>query len=227
MFRIDLKGDELHKKLGGGIPRNAFVLIEAENAIGKSALAQRFIYGALTNKHTATYISSEMTLVGFMNQMKSLHYDIKSKILNKDLLYISLFPAFSDITFRAHLIETLLGAQQLFEKDIIVFDTLSELLVKQEMSLQECFDFASHLKKVAGKDKAIVFCVDPSRLNEALLSMLKSVSDVYISMGSKEIYGKSVKVMRVQRFNGAMNDVEEEIAYKVKAGVGIVPELAG
>ena len=65
VFKINLEGDELHVKLGGGLPKSSIILIEAPAGLGKSVLAQRFTYGALINDVSVSYISSELTVQSF------------------------------------------------------------------------------------------------------------------------------------------------------------------
>ncbi|PIZ51165.1 hypothetical protein COY28_05135, partial [Candidatus Woesearchaeota archaeon CG_4_10_14_0_2_um_filter_57_5] len=56
-------------------------------------------------------------------------------------------------------------------------------------------------------------------------TLLKSVSEVYMKLGTVERFGTVTKLIRVERFNGAVSDVEENIAFRVRAGVGIVMEI--
>lgn len=225
-FKIGMKGDELHTKLGGGIPRNALVLIEAPNGVGKSILSQRFTYGAIVNNHAVSYISSELSLIAFMNQMTSLNYDIKMPLITKQLKFVSLFPALANVNFKPNLMQNLLSSREIFDSNIIIIDTLSELLMKDHMDLDESFNLLSFFKKIVTQDKTIIFSIDPGAPESKFISLLRSVSDVYLRMEEREQYGNKIKVLKVERFSGATEEVEQEIAFNVKAGIGIVVELA-
>ncbi|MCB9358841.1 hypothetical protein H6503_02835 [Candidatus Woesearchaeota archaeon] len=225
IFRFDLPGDELHLKLGGGIPKKSFVLIEAGNGIGKSILAQRFSYGCIKNEHSVTYISSELSVTEFIGQMMSLNYDIRKDMLHKKFKYVTLFSSFNKLDIKDNLMNIILGSKELLESNIIVFDTLSEFLIREDMTLAESFELVSTLKAIAQENKSMVFCVDPDNINPKFLSVLRSVSDVYLRLFEKELYGNKIRMMKVERFNGAAGDVDIEIAFKVKSGVGILPEL--
>ena len=225
-YNIGLKGDELQGKLGGGIPRNAFVLIEGPNGIGKSIFAQRIAYGLIKNDQSVTYVSSELGLTGFINQMASLRYDIKSAIVTKQLKFVTLFPAIGKIKLSTNLIDNVFSATRFFDSQVIIFDTLSDLLVTNEIDQKNTFDLISFFKRVVSMDKTMVFCVDAALLSESFVSLLRTVSDVYISLEEREQYGNKIKLMNVKRFSGAVDEVSEEIPFKVKAGIGIVVELA-
>lgn len=226
IFKIELEGDEFHLKLGGGIPKNSIVLIEALPGIGKSVLAQRFAYGTLVNGNSVSYISTELPVVGFLNQMDSLRYDIHNMFLSGQLKFISIFPAMRKVEFKENLIAKVLQAKKIFDSDIVVFDTLSEMLVKNDMDLKECFDLVSTFKKIITSGKSIILTADPSTINTNLMNFLRGLSEVHITMEEREMYGNKMYYIIVKRFNGAKGDVEKEIPFKVRAGVGIVIELA-
>lgn len=225
VLRFDLPGDELHLKLGGGLPTKSFVLIEAENGIGKSILAQRLAYGLISNSITVSYISSELSLMEFINQMISVNYDIRKDLLNKSFKYVTLFSGFKRIELRDDLLDKLLQRKEIFDSNLIIFDTISEFMVRDNIELKECFDLISVLKKITHENKTIIFCVDPSMINEKFLKVLRSVSDVYLKLEEKELYGNRIRQLKVERFNGAAGDVEQIIPFKVKSGIGIIPEL--
>jgi archaellum biogenesis ATPase FlaH len=227
IYRFDLKGDELHLKFGGGLPRKGFVLIEGQNGIGKSILAQRISYGVHENENSVTYISTELNLVEFLNQMNSLNYDIKQGIISKTYKFVTLFPVMQDIRFRPNLIKKLISSKPLFESDVIIFDTLSELLMAEESELKDSYTLLSFFKKLASQDKLIVFCVDPNVAKGKFFDMLRSTSDVYFNMVEKELYGNILKVIKVERFNSAAGDVAKEVPFNVRAGIGIVPDISG
>lgn len=226
VYKIELEGDELHIKLGGGLPRNSIVLVEAPMGIGKSVLAQRFSYGLLKNEGTVSYISSELTVQSFLNQMDSLRYDIRQKFLDGQLKFITVFPTLGKVTFKENLVNKLFNSKKLLESDLIVIDALNDFLLKNDSTLQESFELISRLKKISGTGKTIMLCVEPTGVSKQVLQNLQNVSDVHISMYEREQYGTKLNILEVKRFNGAARDVERELPFKVRAGVGIVVELA-
>ena len=68
--------DRLNKELGGGIPPGSIVLVEGAYGAGKSVTSQRFLYGICQEGNTVTYLSTEFTTSGFIQQMHSLDYDV-------------------------------------------------------------------------------------------------------------------------------------------------------
>lgn len=226
VYNIELEGDELHIKLGGGLPKNSIILIEAPMGIGKSVLAQRFSYGLLKNKGSVSYISSEMTVQSFLNQMDSLRYDIRQKFLDGDLKFITMFPSLGKITFKENLIKNLFRSKKLLDSNLIIIDSLNDFLLKNDSTLEDSFQLISQLKKITSTGKTIVLCVEPNEISRQVLTNLQNSSDVHISMYEREQYGTKLNILEVKRFSGAARDVEKELPFKVRAGVGIVVELA-
>lgn len=226
VFDIGLEGDELHQKLGGGIPKSSIVLIEGPSGIGKSIVAQRMLYGVLKHDIKATYVSSEMTVTGFINQMESLRYEITSKFFNKDLKVVSLFHPLRKIELQGTILDKILGSRELLESDVIMFDTLSEIFIKDKMDHDKCFSVLSDLKKITASGKSILVCIDPAIMDKNLLELLRRSCEVYIFLEERELYGKKLNYMIVKRFTGAKLEVEKEIGFKVRAGIGIVLEIA-
>jgi flagellar protein FlaH len=63
--------DRLNKELGGGIPWGSIVLVVGDYGAGKSALSQRFAYGLCETGSTVTFLSTELTIGGFLDKMNS------------------------------------------------------------------------------------------------------------------------------------------------------------
>ncbi|MFT4311416.1 MAG: ATPase domain-containing protein [Candidatus Woesearchaeota archaeon] len=226
IFKIGLRGDELEEKLGGGIPKNSIGLIEGKNGFGKSILSQRITYGAVANKETITYISTEMSVSGFMNQMDSLKYEIKEAFMKKRLKFVSLFPSIGGFEYKDNLIEDLMKAKELFESDIIILDTLGEFVIRNGLTQKDCFKLLTFFNKIASQGKTVIFTADPDNIDENLIKILRMNSSIYILMDQKEQYGVKLNVMKVIRYTGAQSDVDKEMPFKVRAGIGIVIELA-
>ncbi|MFA4935746.1 MAG: ATPase domain-containing protein, partial [Candidatus Methanoperedens sp.] len=66
---FELGGDELCKKLGEGFPSGSIAIIEGGSGSGKSTVCQRIAYGLMESGTSVTYISTQLTTKGFINQM--------------------------------------------------------------------------------------------------------------------------------------------------------------
>ncbi len=223
---VALRRDELARNLGGGIPKNSILLIEGIDGAGKSILAQRMIFSFLNTGTSVTYISSELNTISFVDQMESLDYDIKRFLLNDDLLFIPMFPLLGNTKLSNDFMMKLLRTKEIFKKDVIVFDTLSFLLIKDQISEIDCFDVINVLKKFTSLGKTIIFNVDPSHLNDTFLTLLRSVSDIYFQIAIKDFAGMTVRMINIPRFKRPQGSYQVKIPFKVESGKGLTIEIA-
>ncbi|MFP4567451.1 MAG: ATPase domain-containing protein [Candidatus Woesearchaeota archaeon] len=227
IYSIELEGDELHLKLGGGIPKNSLVLIEGPAGLGKSILAQRFVYGAIKNNVSISYVSSELSVQSFLSQMDSLKYDIRKEFLAGQLKFITTFPLLGRVNFEPDMIKKIFLSKKLLESEVIVIDALNDFVLKNESNLSETFEFISAFKKLTSSGKTVIFCVEPEIINREILKYLQNTVEVHLVMFEREQYGNILNILQVKRFLGAINDVERELPFKVRAGIGIVVDLSG
>jgi flagellar protein FlaH len=105
LAKIELSRDDVHKRLGGGIPFGSIILIEGEESSGKSIICQRLAYGFLQNSYSLSYVSTQLTTTEFVKQMMSLKYNINKKLLSGNLLYIPVYPLISENSIKEDFIK--------------------------------------------------------------------------------------------------------------------------
>ncbi len=223
---VDLKRDELNRNIGGGIPKNSLILLEGKDGAGKSIISQRFCYALLRHGHSVTYISTELNTQGFIEQMSSLDYDVKFYLLDGQLLFIPMFPYIGKTKIKGNIMDKLFRAKKIFESDYIIFDTLSFLIIKDNITQEKSFDVIRLLKKLNNLNKTIIFCVDPMHLNEKFITLLRSVADVYFNVEIREFAGNIIRVINIQRFNRPGDTIINRIPFKVEPGKGLAIEIA-
>jgi flagellar protein FlaH len=223
---VKLRRDELERSLGGGIPVSSLVLLEGPDGAGKSIVAQRLAYGLVRGERSVTYISSELNTQGFIEQMSSLDYDIKYDMLDDKLLFIPMFPYYGQSQLGSEQLQKLIRCKRLFDSDVIVFDTLSFLLISDNISQQDCLSFISFLKQLTTLEKTVIMCIDPEHLNQKFLTILKSVCDVILDLEMRTFAGSLVRLINVKRFKRSGSDVLNSIPFRVEPGKGLVIEIA-
>lgn len=230
--------DRLNNELGGGIPRGSIVLVEGDYGAGKSAFSQRFTYGLCEENHTVTYLSTELTVQGFLEQMHSLSYDVVSHILDERLIFLSADldsgGAFAeDSGERKELLRRLMDAEVMWEPDAVVLDTFDailrndptfESLVRQNEERQAALEIISFFRDIISSGKIIVLTVDPSTLDEEAIGPFRAIADVYIHLEMIEVGNEVRRQISVKRFAGMGSQVGDTIGYSVRSGTGIVVE---
>lgn len=222
-FRISR--DNFNEKLGSGFPKDSLVLIEGYSGSGKSIISQRIAYGLIENETSVTYISTQMTTKGFINQMYSLDYQISSHLLNGNLLYIPVIPLVKNTRQNMDFIQRLMNAEDLFEKDVIIVDTISSL-VKNSVNSEKCFDLLSFFKKLNGLDKTIIMTIEPDSLDDEIVTMLRSSSDINLSLSVKQMSNQIRRTLTVNKFIGAQGTIGDIIGIRIEPKVGLVVEIA-
>ena len=108
--------DDLNDKLGGGFPAGSLVVIEGGSGGGKSTISQRLSFGLNENDVSVTFVSTQLTTKGFINQMYSMDYPIAPFLLNGLLLYIPVIPLVQAAKSRFDFIERLMAAEELLRR---------------------------------------------------------------------------------------------------------------
>ncbi|MCD4806170.1 MAG: ATPase [Methanococcoides sp.] len=225
VYSFEIQSDELNDKLGGGFPKGSLVVIEGGSGGGKSTICQRITYGLIEKDTSVTFISTQLTTKGYINQMYSLNYAIASHLLKGRLLYIPVMPLVQSAKSRIDFIERLMGAKELFEKDVIVIDTISSL-IKYSANTEKSLELISFFKKLNGMGKVIILTIEPSELGEDIASMFRSSCDVYMTLKSKALGAEVKRKVVVNKFTGAKGPVGQMIGFRIEPKVGLVVEIA-
>ena len=200
------------------------MLLEGKYGAGKSAILQRLIYGFLKNGVTVTYISTELTTKGFIEQMRSLDYPVTPYLLNKDLLYIPVFPLIGEAIPRANFLDKVMETKELYEREVTVIDSFSSL-VKADLRGQRAIQVLAFFKKLAGLNRTILLSVDPMDVDERTLAPLRSDSDIYLSISMSQIEGSTVRALNVNRFGSSAEPVGDAIGFRIEPKIGFIIDI--
>jgi len=220
-----LERDEFNRKLGDGFPPGSLVVIEGGSGSGKSTICQRISYGMIENKTTVTIISTQQTTKGFINQMYSLDYPIANHLLKGNLLYIPVIPLVQAAKTRTDFLQRLMTAKELFEKDVIIIDTISAL-IKYSADAEKTLDLMSFFKKLNGIGKIIIVTLEPDQLDENIMSVFHSSCDIYMSLQVKAVGNEIKRTMIINKFTGAKGQVTQMIGFRIEPGTGLVIEIS-
>lgn len=223
--------DSLNRKIGGGLPIGSIVLVEGEDGAGKSAFSQRFAYGLCETGKNICYLTHELDLMGFLEQMASLGYNMDEHILSNRFAFIGV-----SLDTEDKYVEKLMNAKRMWNGEITILDGFNQLLrndvefkklVKQNGEKDLSTKIVSSLKSRTRSEKTVILTIDPTDLNEEALSPFRSVADVYLKLNAVKVGGELQKTMDVKRFSGMGKQVGDSIGYSVRAGAGIVVESRG
>ncbi len=224
-LQIRIPSDELHSRLGLGIPKSSLMMIEGQDGSGKSILAQRMTTAFLRQGGSVTYISTELTNRDFLIQMDSINYPVAEFFLNGQLIFIPMFPRFGKTIPRKDFFARMMRAEPLFKSDAIIIDSLSPL-ISETFTQESYFELLLFFKKLIGMDKVIILAVNPDFIDTKLLRILESTCDIHFDLMMKSVGTSLKRFITVKRFNGGSKPVGELIGFRVEPGLGFVVEIA-
>ena len=232
--------DRLNKELGGGIPRGSIVLMEGDYGAGKSAISQRFAYGFCEEETTVSFLSTELTVSGFLDQMHSLSYDVVDHLLDERLLFLhadldtgAVLSGGNDEESRMDLLTRLMDAETMWTADVVVVDTFDailrndptfEALIRKNEERQAALEIISFFRDMISEGKIIVLTVDPSTVDSDAIGPFRAIADVFIELEMIEVGNDVRRQISVKRFAGMGEQVGDTIGYSVRSGTGIVIE---
>jgi flagellar protein FlaH len=224
LLRMDVERDSLHRQLGGGIPIGTTMILSGKFGTGKSAISERLTYGFLRHGHTVTFITTELTTKGFIDQMDSLDYSIRDDMMDERLAIIPVFPLIGKPISREDFLERLMNSPQLYKSDVIVIDAFSSL-VRGDIDEERALQTLSFFKKLSGRSKTVVLTIDPDELRSEVLSPFKMVSDSLLELESTVVEGTVERVMYVKRFSKSAGKVMDAIGFRIEAGAGFIVDI--
>jgi flagellar protein FlaH len=242
LFSIGMdERDRLNKELGGGLPPGSIVLMEGDYGAGKSAISQRFAYGLCEEGQTVTFLSTELTVGSFLEQMHSLDYGMVDHMLDENILFLHADIGDSKNTFtddgsdeeRKDLLKRLMQAEVMWDSDVIIVDTFDailrndpkfEALVRQNEERQAALEIISFFRDIISQGKVIILTVDPTTLDEEAIGPFRSIADVFLELEMVEVGNDVRRQISVLRFAGMGEQVGDTIGYSVRSGTGIVIE---
>ncbi len=226
LHKIDLDRDALGRSIGGGIPKNSLVLVEGQDGAGKSIFVQRMVYGLLKQNTSVTYLSTELNTMGFVEQMASLDYSVTDYILFEKLLFLPMFPYLGEKRLSKDFVKNLMKAKEIFEKEVIVFDTFSFLLMQNDLDMQSNLELIKFVKKLNTLGRTIIFCVDTAHIDTKFTTIMRSISDLTFRVEIKSFAGQPVRVVFTDRFKRPGDKTMTAIPFKVEPGTGFAIEIA-
>ena len=210
---------ELDRRLGGGIPYNTVMLIEGQDASGKSTFAQQFIWGTLNSGQKACIYTTEQNVHSFLRQMESLGQDLTDYFLLNE---IQVFPisASGDMSDPDAILDTLtrhIDAQ--VEPRMIVIDSITTFVSRA--GGDQIQNFFSELKRICMRGQVIACTVHENAFDEEYVLRVRSICDAYLRLRVSASGTNLIKTLEVAKIRGAELRTGNITGFEGEPGLGI------
>ena len=226
IFSVRLERDELHRWIGGGMPKGSLVLVEGGLGTGKSIISQRLVFGFLSNDFSCAYLSTEMPLKDFVKQMITLNYDVTPYLLGGELFFGSSFLTMADAERERDPLMAILRNEHILGMDAILLDSFDPLIYGTGRDQNTILQLTTALKKIGNADKVLVITADPERSDPDLMAALRSVADVSIQLDARQMASSLKRRMTIVRFLRPGGRYTNMIGFRVEPGIGFVIEIS-
>lgn len=225
-LNFTIRRDDYGRKLGSALARGSLSIVQGAEGAGKSVFAERMAFGLLENKNSVSYVSTDYSTRDFIKIMKSLDYSVVKYLLNKQLMFIPVFPTTAKLTPHENLLERLIHSPELFENDIVIVDSLNRLVGTRKLTDNDLFDFVTFLKRLAGIEKTLFVTFDPLGFPPSLKELLEEIADNFVVLDVKNVQGDLKNVAMVKRWTKGMVEVTKVISYRVEPKIGLIIDIS-
>lgn len=216
-FKIE--GDELDKRMGGGLYVGQIVSILGGSGEGKSMLSLRLAYGLNQNGTNICYISSQFPIREFISECESLGYPLFNEILSDEITFIT--SVFLLRRSRKASIDRILEHEKVKNKQVLVIDSLLPMMYSD-------FDIEHFLTKLRkySEGRIVIITLNPTDFDSKTLLKIQQLSTTVISLHSKDLAGERKRVIELTKFPMALRSFQQAIPYRIEAGRGLIVEIS-
>ncbi|MDE1770334.1 MAG: flagellar accessory protein FlaH [Thaumarchaeota archaeon] len=223
---IPTDNEEVDRQLGGGIPTPCLMMIEGEHGTGKSALAAQFIHGMLRSKMKVLCVT-ENTIKDYIEKMKTITFNFTTPFLQNKLSILPLHVygavwSQKQSSFLLPVIGRYISSNSK-NFDCVVIDSISLLTMYSDAD--HILDFITRCKHLISTGMTVILTMHKGSVPEDISMRLKSACDVYLSLSTANIGGRTVKVMNIIKLIGSTEAAESSFAFEIdnNFGIKIVP----
>ncbi len=215
-YRIE--GDELDKRMGGGLYVGQVITILGGSGEGKTMLSLRLAYGLIQNGANISYLSSQFPIREFVSEAESLGYPLMNEILGDQMTFLT--GVFLLRRSRASTVDRVLDLDRIKDKRVLIIDSLIPLMYNE-------FDgeyFLTRLRKFS-EGRIVIVTLNPTDFDSKTLLKIQQLSTTVISLHSKELAGEKKRIIELTKFPMALRSFQQSIPYRIEPGRGLIVEI--
>jgi flagellar protein FlaH len=117
-----------------------------------------------------------------------------------------------------------MNSKQLYERDIIFFDTFSSL-VKNDIDEERVLKAMAFFKKLAGMNKTIILNLEEGEMPDIITAPLKSDADIFLTLQTRIIEGTTSRSIFVNRYVQSVMPIVEVTGFRIEPKVGFIIDI--
>ncbi|WP_393971821.1 flagellar accessory protein FlaH [Oxyplasma meridianum] len=218
-LNFTIEGDELDRRMGGGLYVGQIVTIIGGNGEGKTLLSLRLSYGVMKHGTEIAYISTQFPIREFVSEAEALGYSLFNPILSGQVSYIT--TVFLLRKSRRSTVDEMLNNEGIKEKQMVLIDSFKKDIFR-DFNLS---DFFSKLRKFS-EGRVVILTVNPQDFTNEELTMIKQLSTTIINLTSKDLAGERKHIIDLMKYPMAMKSFQQAIPFRIEPGRGLIVEIS-
>lgn len=218
-FSFNIDGDELDRRMGGGLYVGQIATIQGGSGEGKTLLSLRLAYGMIKHGATVAYVSSQFPIREFVNEAESLGYPLFNEILSDQMSFIT--SVFLMRKNRKATLDELLGLNEVKNKQVLIIDSLHSGM----FSDYDVVEYFSKLRKFS-EGRIVIVTINPSDLDKSSMFKINEMSTTSISLNSKDLAGERKHSINLVKFPMALKTFQQSIPFRIEPGRGLIVEIS-
>ena len=210
---------EIDRRIGGGIPYGTLLLIEGDDASGKSSITQQLFYGALKAGEDVVCYSTETTIQSLIPQMKSIGMDCTDYFIMNHLRIFPISTRGTDTNtdFMFDALANHIEKEQ--SARVLVIDSLTTYI--SSLGGEKIQDFFQKCKRLCDQGKVVICTVHSNAFDENALTRVRSICDAYLMLKVTRAGSALVKTLEVAKIKGAESTTGNISGFQVEPGLGV------
>ncbi|MCL5782939.1 MAG: flagellar accessory protein FlaH [Candidatus Thermoplasmatota archaeon] len=218
-FSFGIDGDELDRRMGGGLYVGQIATIHGGSGEGKTLLCLRLAYGMIKHGATVAYVSSQFPIREFINEAESLGYPLFNEILSDQMSFIT--SVFLMRKNRKATLDELLNLNEVKNKQVLIIDSLHSGM----FSDYDVVEYFSKLRKFS-EGRIVIVTINPSDLDKTSMFKIDEMSTTRIGLNSKDLAGERKHSIDLVKFPMALKNFQQSIPFRIEPGRGLIVEIS-
>ncbi len=223
MMIVRTGNEELDRRISG-IPHPSTIIVEGDHGVGKTVFAGQVAYGFLQSDMRVVFVTTEALSYDLVVKLRGVKLDLVGAFLEGRFRVVPVnVKRFSWVSKQAeYLLSRLLEYVRRVKVDCIIVDSLS--LMASYVEERALLDFIRNIRQLQDKGKTVILTVHPPTFDEALITQVRSMVDVYFRIKAVSIGGRRLKSLeRVKNTGGFVGSDIVSFDIDPALGLRVVP----